>query len=77
MVKFYEKQNIGATGAQFETKQHKLVVIPFGRYEIVARLTEDDKLIDIVELRIKKDFLSPEQRVSSSGYLDVDEFYQE
>ncbi len=77
MADFSKKRNIGATGAQFETEQYKRVIIPFGKYEIVARLTEDNRLIDIVELRIKQDFLSPEQRVSTSGYLDVDEFYQE
>ena len=52
-------------------------IVPYDRYEIVVRLTRSGRFLGIAELRVKKDFLSPGQRVANSGYLDVDEFYQE
>ena len=51
--------------------------VPFDKYEIWVRLTEDGKFVDIAEVRINRDFLSPTQRVGKSGYFDVDEFYRE
>lgn len=53
------------------------VVVPFGSYDVVIRVTEDGRLLGIDEIRVRKDFLSHEQRIASSGCFDVDEFYRE
>lgn len=66
-----------STASPVNPQLHKLVVIPFGNCEVVVCLTQDDRFVSICELRIKRDFLSPEQRVANSGYLDVEKFYQE
>ena len=66
-----------STSSPVNPQLHKLVVVPYGNCEVVVCLTQDDRFVGIYELRIKKDFLSPEQRVSSSGRLDVEEFYRD
>lgn len=67
----------GSTGADIEVASRKLVAVPYENFEIVVCLSEDNRFLGIAELRIKKDFLSHEQRVANSGVFDVDEFYQE
>jgi len=66
-----------STGADLEEKRYKLVAVPYENFEIVVRLSEDNRFLGVAELRIKKDFLSPEQRVANTGVFDVDEFYRE
>ena len=66
-----------STGSSSGKQGQKRVVVSHGQYEIVVRLTEDGRFVDVDELRIKRDFLSPEQRVAGSGYFNVDEFYEE
>jgi len=67
----------GSTGSEFDAQGHKLVVVPYHNFEVIVCLTEDNRFLGITELRIKKDFLSPDQKVANSGVFDVDEFYQE
>lgn len=52
-------------------------VVPFDNLEIVVCIDDIGRFVGVHEVRVKKDFLSPEQRVSSSGNLDVEEFYAE
>jgi hypothetical protein len=66
-----------STSSPVNPQSHKLVVVPYGGCEVVVCLTEDNRFVGIRELRIKRDFLTPEQRVSTSGYLDVEEFYRD
>lgn len=67
----------GSTGADLDENRQKLVAVPYENFEIVVRLSEDNRFLGIAELRIKKDFLSHEQRVANTGVFDVDEFYRE
>ena len=67
----------GSTGSELGKENCKYVVVPYDNYEVVVCLTEGNRFIGIAELRIRKGFLSPGQRVASSGYLDVDEFYKD
>jgi hypothetical protein len=53
------------------------VRLPFGQYEVTVLVADDGQLIAIDEIRIRKDFLSPEQVLRSSRVVDVDRFYQE
>ena len=55
----------------------KYIEIPFEKYIIKIKLTMDNKFIEIVEIRIKKDFLSFSQKMHHYGSHDVDEFYNE
>ena len=65
-----------STGDDSSRRKSRTVVVPYLNYEIVVRLTEDDRFIGVEELRIKKDFLSQAQRIANTGVFDVDEFYQ-
>ncbi|OHB72845.1 MAG: hypothetical protein A2V70_01510 [Planctomycetes bacterium RBG_13_63_9] len=67
----------GSTGADLDENRHKLVIVPYENFEIVVCLSEDNRFLGVAGLRIKKDFLSPEQRAANTGVFDVDEFYQE
>ncbi len=67
----------GSTGAELDENRQKLVAVPYENFEIVVCLSEDNRFLGIAELRIKKDFLSHEQRVANTGVFDVDEFYRE
>ena len=64
-----------ATGG--EPLRFRDVVVPFDRCEIVVRLGPGDELLEIVEVRIRADFRSAEQRLRSARHHDVDEFYRE
>ncbi len=64
-----------ATGSEATT--YKLVVVPYGQYEVVLRFTDDDHFAGIEEIRVNKDFLSLSQKIARTGHLDVDEFYRE
>ncbi len=72
----YKNLTEGSTGS-IAGEEEKLVVVSHGPYRIIVRVTEDGRFVDIDELQIDKDFLSPEQRLASSGYFDVAEFYEE
>lgn len=67
----------GSTGPDPRVQRRKLVAVPYENFEIVLCLSEDDRFLGVAELRIKRDFLSPEQRVANTGVFDVDEFYRE
>jgi hypothetical protein len=49
------------------------VVLTFERYEVVIELSP----MRVVEIRIRKDFLSDDQRRKMPQRLDVDRFYQD
>ena len=73
----YKNLTAGSTGSSPSVQGQKLIVVSRDQYEIVVRLTDDDRFVEIAELRIKKDFLSPEQRVAASGCFNIEEFYEE
>ena len=66
-----------STGSFVNPRAYKVAVIPYGQYEIVICLTQDDRFVGIAEVRVSRDFLTPSQRVASSGYLDVEEYYRD
>jgi len=67
----------GATGSNIEPTRYKTVVYPFGRYEIMVKLGPANEFIGIEEVRLNRDFLSYQQRIASTGFHDVEEFYRE
>ena len=45
----------------------------FNQYEVVLRISESGEVLGVEEIRIRKDFRSPNQ----IGYVDVDDYYRE
>jgi hypothetical protein len=73
----YSHVSRASTGPDPQVERHKLVAVPYENFEIVVCLAEDNRFLGVAELRVKKDFLSPEQRIANTGVFDVDEFYRE
>jgi hypothetical protein len=53
----------------------RVIQVPFERYVITVRVGPSGEFIDILEVAVKKDFLSPEQKMHSIGYHDVADLY--
>ena len=54
----------------------RLVVYPIGPYEVVLQFTTDGVFQGVVEVRVNADFRSIRQKIASTPYHDVDEFYK-
>lgn len=65
--------NLDATGS-LVSRTYKRVVCPFNQYEITLRLTPDNKLVEVLEVKINKDFLSHKQKMASLNSFDVDAY---
>jgi len=53
------------------------VLYPFGPYEVLMRLSSSGEFIEIVEIRLNKDFRTFKQKVESRGYHDVNDIYED
>lgn len=72
----YEKIKRKGTGDKnFESEDYKLMIFPFNKYEIKIKLTSDNKFIEIVEVKINKDFIADKRKRINRGYHDVEEYY--
>jgi len=69
--------NYDMTGKYDENNNIKYVVSIKDMYEITIRLTEDDKFIDILEIKINKDFRNFKQKMNSLGHFNVDQYYED
>lgn len=65
------------TGALPQTSVGRTIVYELDQYEIVLAVTEDNRVLGVVEVRQKKDFRNIKQRVASTGYIDVEQFVKE
>jgi hypothetical protein len=63
------------TGNQ-SIEQGKKIIYPFDKYEIEVMVTDTGKFIGITGIRINASFLKQAQKLSTSGYHDVDKYYQ-
>ena len=73
----YEQLISQATGSHDRPEDCKIVVYPFGKYQIKLKLTQANEFVEIVEVGINKDFLSYRQRMASPSSSDVNEYYRE
>jgi hypothetical protein len=64
------------TGSQELSQPYKIITRNFYKYEIKVKVTLDGVFLDIVEVKINKDFLSVQQRIVSKGFHDVEGFYK-
>ena len=55
----------------------KIVTIPFGSYEVVVELDQNDRLLGIKEIRIPRVFLSLDQHRTRYGASGVDDLYED
>jgi len=78
--KDYDYNNIknqGTGGSHEELDDYKTILYPFDKYQIKIKLSPSNEFIGIVEVKINKEFLSHKQKITSQGFLDVEEYYQE
>ncbi len=76
-----QPENLPPTGELRPSKEEiegaQIIVYPFGPYEILIRLSQDGLFIEVVEIRINKDFRSYSQKISSIGRHNVEQFYDQ
>jgi len=65
------------TGGYDLPDDYKIIIYPFDKYEIKIKLTPSNEFIGIIEIKVNKEFLSYEQKITPKGFHDVDEFYPE
>ena len=65
------------TGHHDEFEDYKIVTRPFGRYLITLKLTPENEFIDVLEIKLNKDFLSSKHKMALQDFHDAEKFYQE
>ena len=68
--------NTTVTGAG-ATGQNRLILMQFGQYEIVLAVTEDNRVLGVTEVRLKKDFRNIQQKLASAGAVGMERFVTE
>lgn len=54
----------------------KFVTTHFGPYTVILRLTATDQFVEVVTIRVAKDFRSTQQRNKGVGFHDVSDLYE-
>lgn len=65
------------TGSHETPDEYKIIMYPLGIYEIKVKLTSSDKFVEVIEVKVNKDFLSHKQKIARKGFLDVEKYYQD
>jgi hypothetical protein len=52
----------------------RTMTLTFDKYEVVLAVTEDNRVLGVVEVRQKQDFRDVKQKINSTGYIDMDRF---
>ena len=55
----------------------KTIVYPFDKYEITVKVSAANEFIGITEVKLNKQFLNFQQKMSASTARDVEEYYQD
>ena len=71
---FFKNQG---TGSHEDFEDHKIIIYPFDKYQIKIKLTRANEFIEIMEIKVNKEFLSYKQKLTSQGFIDVHEDYPE
>jgi hypothetical protein len=53
------------------------IIYPFGPYEVLLRLSNSGEFIEIIEIRLNKDFRTFKQKAESRGFHDVNDIYED
>lgn len=73
---YYIIKNQG-TGSHDLADNFKEIIYPFDKYQIKIKLTNANEFIEIMEVKVNKEFLSYKQKLTSQGFIDVNEDYPE
>ena len=65
------------TGSIGESEEFKTISYPYDKYDILVKLSPSNEFLEILEVKVNKDFLSHKQRMGMQSYLDTDEYYRE
>jgi hypothetical protein len=65
------------TGSGASTTPNRTITLGFDQYEIVLAVTEDNRVLGVIEVRQKKDFRDVRQKIASTGYIDMARFATE
>ena len=65
----------GPTASIIDQAEYKVVKVPFGKYELTLKLSMNNEFLDVLEIRINKDFAKSIKEKQPKGFHDVDEFY--
>lgn len=71
----YNKIKNQGTGNHEELDNYKIINFPFEKYEIKIKLTPNNEFVEVIEVKVNKNFLSYKQKTKPKGYHDVKEFY--
>jgi len=55
----------------------RTAVVPFGTYEVVVKLGQNDKFLGIKEIRITRDFLTLDQTLAHRGSFEIEDLYED
>ena len=72
-----ESGRYGATGSAANLSNFIIIKYPFGKYELTLKLSSNNEFLDILEIKINKDFAASNREAQPKGFHDVDEFYPE
>lgn len=77
--KLFNYQNFTAqsTGSMSESQDYEILTKTFDKYEIKIKVSLKKEFLEILEVRINKDFLSQKQKLGAQSYIDVDKYYRE
>jgi hypothetical protein len=73
----YPALSATGTGSLPKTSIARVMVCELDQYEVVLALSEDDRVLGVMEVRQKKDFRNIQQRVRSTGYIDVEQYIKD
>lgn len=73
----YNKIKNQGTGSHDLSDNFKIIIYPFDKYQIKIKLTPANEFIEIIEVKVNKEFLSYKQKLTSQGFIDVNEDYPE
>jgi len=71
----YEELKDKGTGSHSEVTDYKIVVFPFDKYQIKIKLKPNNEFLEVIEVKINKEFLSHKQKITHADFHDVEEFY--
>lgn len=71
-----KKELNDVTGSIEDQLDYKIVSVKIDKYEIKVKLSPNNEFIEIVELKIDKDFINDEKKRASTGYHDVEKYYK-
>jgi hypothetical protein len=55
---------------------YKTITFPFEQYVLTIKLTLDNKFVEVLEIKINRDFLSHKQKMSSLHSIDIESYLE-